>query len=219
MINKNIIDNINIDYDTEREANRAPVLLAANYFTTILRKAGLSYDVISDCRSVRFEEMLSAATQDIIRYAIYHPIQTSENNSLLISESVRASYLTKWVMTFRPLDYDKNLPDAYCGKVKKVTPGSNATLLKDDKFNYQYYCNEYFAIFIASAIIKPKYDDKLVNIIDYIKLASSSNPDSAKNELESLFYNLRYRINHQDVYHLFYNRILHAKPYVLSEDK
>lgn len=72
-----------------------------------------------------------------------------------------------------------------------------------------YYCNEYLSLLVASAILKLQVDGKLTTVIDYLNITNSGK--SINNELDSLLYNLRYRIKHQDVYHLFYNRLLHGK--------
>lgn len=199
-----------INYEMELEANSAFLLKGAIHFNTILQQENVKGNTDLILSPVRSAELLNSATEDIIRYALYHPITKNKNGLLLISESVRAAYLTKWIMIFKPLNMDQGLGSApKIGKIESATRENNA-LGRDVGFNLQFFCNEYFALSVASAILLLKLDEKLISIPNYLEKTNSTE-ESKKNEINSLLYNLRYRIKHQDVYHLFYNRLLHCR--------
>ncbi|MFA7239386.1 MAG: hypothetical protein WC091_04680 [Sulfuricellaceae bacterium] len=200
-----------IDYEKEYEVNNAFLYQGARLFDRYLKNSGVvSNSASGNLSAVRAAELLNSATQDIIRYAIYHPISKGKNGRFSISESVRASYLTKWIMIFKPLNMDQDLTNTQdiiaLGKVSRETTCNT----DDERFNLLYNCNEYFALYVASAILKLKINGQLKTVLEYLRLTNSG-ADSLKNEVNSLLYNLRYRIKHQDVYHLFYNRLLHGK--------
>lgn len=214
MINKNIFTgDIKVDYDKEYAANMEKLLAGAARLSTHFKKLNLEINAVAVLSPVRVAELLNSATQDIIRYASYHPINLDETGALGISESVRAAYLTKWILIFKPLNLDQNLTDVEQVREAGIASRDTGSRVQDNgRFNFQFYCNEYLALYVASYILKLRVDGKIKTIIEYMKQTSSGSPESVRNEIDSLLYNFRYRIKHQDVYHLFYNRLLHSGP-------
>lgn len=114
MLNINVFPDASaqIDYEKELGANSDFLVQGAKILDGYLKKAGAQISASNNLSQVRSADLLNSATQDIIRYALYHPVAKDKNGLFRISESVRAAYLTKWIMIFKPLNIDQDLTEA-----------------------------------------------------------------------------------------------------------
>lgn len=142
---------------------------------------------------IRTEELLNSCADDLYRYAIYHPVELDANNGgHKIAQPIRASYLIKWIMIFRPLILD-------CYTSMQNNNGDN----QQDEKTVDFYrkSNEYFAVFIASYALnmrKKVTESEIIPITDFL---------TGHGEYEDFIYSLRYRTHHQDVYRALFRRI------------
>lgn len=155
---------------------------------------------------LRYDEFLRACSDDVYRYSGYHPLKERAK----IIESVRASYMVKWLMMFKPL-----ILDIY----STLTPPEK-TLFYISEENKESACsfyrksNELFAVFLASYVIGIQIDyDKATLTDDSFLLTDLMDTnihgqfDSSRREIYDFFYTLRYRVAHQDVYRPIFRRI------------
>jgi hypothetical protein len=151
--------------------------------------------------SRRNDEILRACSDDLYRYANYHQVIKSDARHLEIQESIRASYLVKWIMNFRPL-----ILDSLKNWIKEDDAVS--TLPEEDRkktLDFLRKSNEVFAVFVASRCLA----------IPTGAVDSDGNPEihmltnflTDDNELEDFMYTLRYRINHQDIFRALFRRL------------
>lgn len=140
-----------------------------------------------------FRDLCVAITDDLFRYASYHNVEKRDDESYAISESVRASYFIKWITKIKPLFTHALLKESSYEKkfVEKSTRievkiNKNLFLLENS--------NEYLALLSSIYIldITGEKDKAFEEIHKIFPL----------NELQIIFYSLRYRINHQDSYTL-----------------
>lgn len=148
----------------------------------------------------RLDEFSRACADDIYRYAVYHPLK--DHRSVL--ESVRASYMIKWLMHFRPIILD--LYASFSDDSKTLAYFTDAE--REDAKEFYRKSNELFAIFLASYIIGIAPDDPnspslITNFMD-VNIDGSHSVDSR--EVLDFIYTLRYRISHQDVYRPIFRR-------------
>jgi hypothetical protein len=157
---------------------------------------------------LRGQEVITSCTTDIKRYCEYHQIDVCEGKSGVydLSNATRASFFIKWVLNFRPIMIDNYFDDATLSKQLLYAFDSETkypqehidTRLKTNPATYQFFCNEIFALHVASVALK--VNDKRNNpkcIIDIV----------GDEELRSIYYALRYRIKHQDSYTLWLNAL------------
>lgn len=150
--------------------------------------------------SSRLDEFSRACADDIYRYAVYHPLKDHRS----VIESVRASYMVKWLMHFRPimLDLYSSFND------ESNTMNYFLASERDDAKEFYRKSNELFAIFLASYVIGVINGDSespslITNYMD-INLDGGCSSDSR--EVLDFIYTLRYRISHQDVYRPIFRR-------------
>lgn len=153
---------------------------------------------------LRFDEFSRACADDIYRYSTYHPLRTKSS----ILESVRASYMVKWLLHFRPI-----LLDSYSTMAPEE---QTLSYLLDSRVDTarQFYrrCNELFAIFLASYILGV-HNLALADVIgrpclitDFMDRNFDGFIDPNRREMKDFLYTLRYRIGHQDVYRPLFRR-------------
>lgn len=136
----------------------------------------------------RLRDILIASTDDMCRYALYHDIKTNKDGFLDISPSARAVFLCKWALKLRPcmLDFAEN-EENY----------ASLDLDAGDCEDEFVYCNEYFALILASVVLNIKVDGKVRAIYELME----------DEEFRTFLYHMRYRIVHQDTLNLLFNRI------------
>lgn len=147
----------------------------------------------------RIQDVLISITDDLIRYADYHKINTIERKNgepiFDISEPVRATFFTKWILKIRPCIIDSKIPFDHEYK-------SSDELDKDfciREIHKVEFCNEHLAMVATSFILNIKYADA-DEIVTYDKMFNAE-------EQSTLFYSLRYRVVHQDSYGFLYRKI------------
>jgi hypothetical protein len=165
----------------------------------------------------RLEETCLSCADDLFRYARYHPVSVDENGEFLIHEFVRASYLLKWWLTYRPVIIDSNdswvsvehftnIASAEFQTKKQYDPAE----LQDALTTWYRKANELFAISLASVVMQipdPKGSpEDFINITDLMNNISSKH-DEQMSETVDFLYTLRYRLKHQDVYRPILRRL------------
>jgi hypothetical protein len=162
-----------------------------------------SHKVFSE---LRYLEFVRSCSDDLYRYATYHSVKY-EDNEFYIQESVRASYITKWLLMFKPLildcylsfNADKNGIDQYINAEDK-----------EAAFEFFRKSNELFAIYFASVTLKLKKveSSKGFNILtDFFDFDINNKFDDHRTEHKDFLYTLRYRSPSQDVYRPIYRRL------------
>lgn len=128
----------------------------------------------------RIDEISRACSDDLFRYATYHPVEIKEDASRYgISGQSLASHIVKWVMLFRPI-----LIDSFWSE-----KSPEDVISKEDHYRR---CNEIFSLFIISHIAAgPNSAGKSIPSITDLMGAE---------QLTDFLYTLRYRIKHQDVF-------------------
>lgn len=144
----------------------------------------------------RLEDVLISMTDDLIRYATYHKIGQDTTGMYLISEPVRASFITKWILKLRPCIADNNLPTSHQYISSIDVENTDKTRQPTHKIEF---CNENLALISASIILGAALYQK-GEVVSVAKIVGVS-------DLPKLFYAFRYRISHQDTYTPLYNKI------------
>jgi hypothetical protein len=199
------------DYMNEYKCNSEYLNMALNVYIDsakeILIKNNLIISTVPEDRDLfnkffipyRIQDILISVTDDLIRYASYHKIGTEERNNgdkiFSISEPVRATFFTKWILKTRPSIIDALLSNnhQYISSEEENCSFSSRSLHKIE------FCNEHISLILMSIILNIKYKDE-DKIVSYERLFDN-------NELSTLFYSLRYRIVHQDSYGFLYRKI------------
>jgi hypothetical protein len=93
---------------------------------------------------IRHDEFMRSCSDDLYRYATYHPVK--KKGVYYIQESVRASYMTKWLLILKPFLLDAYIPLTSLDEIKKyIEPSQIAQAL-----DFYRRCNEFFIIYCAS---------------------------------------------------------------------
>jgi hypothetical protein len=165
----------------------------------------------------RLDEACCSCADDLYRYARYHPVSEDDNGELLIHEFVRASYLLKWWLTYRPVIIDSNdswvslenftkIASEEFQKNKSYDPKE----LEESLSDWYRKANELFAVSLASVVMQipdPHGDpEKFLRITDLMQNTSSRHDEKMSETLDFL-YTLRYRLKHQDVYRPILRRL------------
>lgn len=147
----------------------------------------------------RVDEMHRACSDDLYRYATYHPVKHS-GDVYDIAEPIRASYMIKWFLMFRPLFLDSILSFS--------TDSSTEAALKANMAEFFRKSNEILALYLATQIIRigAKFIDGRCSI-KFITEVMDGNGDIESSEVRDLLYSMRYRLPHQDVYRAFFRRL------------
>lgn len=141
----------------------------------------------------RLTKLIYSLTDDLMRYSAYHAIKSNnyhykhrkEDLTFSICEPVRASFFTKWIMTYKPL----KLCDFYNYPDIKLTK---------NQIQLVSLANEHLALCIASVILNIHDEsNKKICIYDIMP----------QNEFSVIIYSLTHRIKHQDSYTMFFYRL------------
>lgn len=150
----------------------------------------------------RIKDILVSVTDDLCRYAQYHNICTdmraaSGKECYSISESVRASFFTKWILKLRPcvLDY---IAESGEYRSSNVDSHDAAQEFRDDPYKAVTFCNEFIAMISLAVILNVEAGEGEIN--SYHDLFSNV-------DMSTVFYALRYRVVHQDSYTLLFAKI------------
>lgn len=172
----------------------------SSYVAAFTLSTGLRY-VFS---KLRLDEFNRACADDLYRYAIYHPVRTEENE-FFIRESVRASYISKWLMIFKPLILDIYGTITTEENIQSYLSSEN----KEGYANFYRKSNEFFLVCFVSATLglKRKKNGNYCKIFDFLDLNLENQYDASRKETLDFLYTLRYRIPHQDVYRSIYRRM------------
>jgi hypothetical protein len=199
---------LGVDYKTEFQRNVRILQAAVDSFKSIYHADCKGLDLSSP----KFEEMyfirhrmreiLVSATDDMARYWLYHNIakeselyhNKESGKAFALSPPTRAAFFIKWVTNFKPCKLDE-----YVTPLSKSNSNSGDLLLSC-RFEY---ASEILAIFVASTIMG--LQDKNGRVCLLSTLLSQT-------ELESFLYQLKYRINHQDAFYSFFNRLYYSNP-------
>lgn len=154
---------------------------------------------------LQVDELIRACSDDLYRYAEYHPVLKNKDE-YLIAEPIRASYLTKWLMMFKPL-----ILDSYSSLTSEKSFFElieKSKIETDSIVEFFRRANEILAIYVASSalclkIALKKDDERYYLLTEY--MPDESNDE--KREVRDFMYSLRYRMPHQDVYRAVYRRI------------
>ncbi|MGH1462881.1 MAG: hypothetical protein ACRBB6_12680 [Neptuniibacter sp.] len=150
----------------------------------------------------RIKDLLVSITDDLLRYAEYHHIKenTERGNGDVvysIAEPVRASFFAKWILKLRPCFADTKLPQEH---IYHSSWEANPSALDRESHRVE-FCNELLALISASLIMKIPYKGT-EQTAGYEDLFHSR-------ELSTLFYSLRYRIVHQDIFTSMFYKVFH----------
>lgn len=184
---------------------------ALRCFNNRYQKYITAFNMGTGCSSLisklRFDEFLRACSDDICRYSTYHPLEQRDR----IIESVRASYMVKWLMLFKPLLLDVYSTLAPPDKTLFYVSSEN----QEAAVHFYRKSNELFAVFLASYVLGIHSVDSgdvdsvedAFALTDLMDINIDGNFDQERREIHDFFYTLRYRIPHQDVYRPIFRRI------------
>lgn len=175
-----------------------------SYFVSVFSLNTKTSKIFSE---IRYEEFIRSCTDDLYRYATYHPVKKG-NGEFLIQESVRASYITKWLMMFKPLILDVILSLVDKNEVNKYLADEDI----ETAYNFFRKSNELFAIYFASATLKLKKkkdakEKEFVLLTDFFDFNIIEEYNHKQKEYKDFMYALRYRLPSQDVYRPIYRRL------------
>jgi hypothetical protein len=138
----------------------------------------------------RVKEILISVTDDVARYCLYHDIAKDSAGGFALSPPTRAAFFVKWMTSFKPCKLDGYATDSS----KSDT----------DSLSHRFeFTNEILTIFVASTVLGLQDQHGRVCLLSSLL---------APAELESLLYQLKYRISHQDVFYSFLNRLYYSNP-------
>lgn len=156
---------------------------------------------------VRYDEFIRSCTDDLYRYATYHPVKKENECIYRIQESVRASYITKWFLIFKPLILDAYKPLANMDLLRKCIPENEI----EAALNFFRTSNEIFSIYFASAALKLKknVNGEILLLTEFfdININLDISEGEKDKEYKDFIYTLRYRLSSQDVYRPIYRRL------------
>ena len=166
---------------------------------------------------IRHDEFIRSCTDDLYRYATYHPVK--KRGLYYIQESVRASYMTKWLMMLKPFLLDSYIPLTSVENIKKYIPQDQV----GRAFDFYRRCNEFFAIYCASVALRVKMektksgeDPVYLLLTEFFDIDIERKKTKDDREYKDFLYTLRYRMPTQDVYRPIYRRIetmsIHDEP-------
>lgn len=211
---KSNFDNYQYEFEVNQQFFSKARILHANFL-----RSDLSRFIIIDYNPAEFyikysiEDILVAATDDLLRYCTYHEISkeqatftrsSGEKHSVdvfSIAESVRASVLTKWILKFRPCIAAIKSPSYKMIDNLSQTQSKEKFVQTELAIKRVQFCNEYLALICASYILNlpTQSTSDFMFILDLF----------SDEEQEKILYSLRYRMNHQDVFNLFYTVLDH----------
>lgn len=197
---------LGIDYLTEYRKVAGTYNLIFNAFFRNAIEEGFIGITLKEASSVdllsRKHDIFIAITDDLCRYSAYHDVSFLEDRSLDISAPTRASYFIKWIISMKPLVIDMFI-EASSYKYHSLLIEKESIFKQEDydtfvRDNFMQNCNEFLSLHFACYFITGE-----------LKIGEFLENLEPKKEFMPLLYNLKYRVNHQDVYHLFLNNLLH----------
>lgn len=177
-------------------ALKAQQMYMKKEFQDLLASVEVPYPYIK----YRLSDLLVSVTDDLIRYARYHKIDTDKRELngeevYSISEPVRASYFAKWILKLKPAVWDTIIDPKEYRSSKTEDP----EWLRKSSSHAIMHCNEHLALVMLAVLINEKTETSN-EIKGFQEFFSGI-------ELSTVYYALRYRVYHQDSYTLLFYKI------------